>query len=296
MLPAKILTNQCYYAMFSRCSNLKYIKCLATDISASECTAGWVYNVASSGTFVKHVDTNWSTTGTAGIPSEWTAQTCRPFTINFDANGGLIPTNGKINLVQGHPYDVSYLAPDQKTGYVVVYNSATSFSQLRDDCPTRDGHTFLGWFTATAGGTQVYDNVGLYKTGDYWTNDGKWKGTEDMQLYAQWSVNSYTITWLQDDGSLIDKTVVPYGQIPTHVVPTKEPTAEFTYTFAGWAPEVVAVTDNATYIATYTATPITTNIQNVTSSEKQATKTIRNGQLLIQQGDKTFNAQGARVK
>ena len=66
--------------------------------------------------------------------------------------------------------------------------------------------------------------------------------------------NSYTITWQDEDGSLIDQTTVEYGQIPAHAEPTKEATAEYTYTFAGWTPAVVAVTGDATYKATFTAT------------------------------------------
>lgn len=64
---------------------------------------------------------------------------------------------------------------------------------------------------------------------------------------------SYTITWLNDDDSVIDTTTVMYGEVPTHADPSKAATAEYTYTFSGWTPEVVAVTGEATYKATYTA-------------------------------------------
>ena len=66
--------------------------------------------------------------------------------------------------------------------------------------------------------------------------------------------NSYTITWQNEDGSLIDQTTVEYGVVPTHAEPTKEATEEYTYTFSGWTPAVVAVTGDATYKATFTAT------------------------------------------
>ena len=71
-LPATELTKQCYYSMFNGCSKINYIKCLATDISATDCTIDWVKGVASTGTFVKAASMSGWTTGTKGIPSGWT--------------------------------------------------------------------------------------------------------------------------------------------------------------------------------------------------------------------------------
>ena len=70
-LPATTLANGCYYYMFGNCSSLNYIKCLATDISATFCTDYWVLGVASTGTFVKNPNMTW-TTGKDGIPEGWT--------------------------------------------------------------------------------------------------------------------------------------------------------------------------------------------------------------------------------
>ena len=64
----------------------------------------------------------------------------------------------------------------------------------------------------------------------------------------------YTITWLSDDGSMIDQTTVEYGAMPQHADPSKESTAEYTYTFVGWDAEPASVTGDATYKATFTAT------------------------------------------
>ena len=70
-LPATTLAERCYYWMFDSCTNLNNIWCLATDISASNCTTAWLFKVASKGTFVKNASmTSW-TTGTNGIPSGW---------------------------------------------------------------------------------------------------------------------------------------------------------------------------------------------------------------------------------
>lgn len=70
-LPATTLVQQCYGRMFAACSSLNYIKCLATDISATNCLYNWVLNVSSTGTFVKDANTTWPT-GDNGIPLNWT--------------------------------------------------------------------------------------------------------------------------------------------------------------------------------------------------------------------------------
>ncbi|MBP5461017.1 MAG: InlB B-repeat-containing protein, partial [Lachnospiraceae bacterium] len=62
---------------------------------------------------------------------------------------------------------------------------------------------------------------------------------------------SYEITWKDEDGKVIDTTLVEYGAVPTHVGLTREETDEFTYEFAGWDPEIKAVTGPAEYQAKY---------------------------------------------
>ncbi len=70
-LPATTLVDKCYYYMFYNCAKLNYIKCLATDISATDCTGSWLFSTSPTGTFVKHPDATW-TTGDSGIPTGWT--------------------------------------------------------------------------------------------------------------------------------------------------------------------------------------------------------------------------------
>ena len=79
-LLATTLLKESYGYMFNGCASLNYIKCLATNISATDCLKGWTTNVAPSGTFVKDASTSWST-GTSGIPSGWvpTNQPAAPF-------------------------------------------------------------------------------------------------------------------------------------------------------------------------------------------------------------------------
>ena len=74
-LLASTLVSNCYNQMFNNCTNLNYVKCLATVLSNDEakCTYKWLDGVASSGTFIKASDADWSTV-TYGIPSGWTVQ------------------------------------------------------------------------------------------------------------------------------------------------------------------------------------------------------------------------------
>ncbi len=70
-LPAATLTEGCYHGMFANCESLNYIKCLATDVSAEDCTVSWVSGVAETGIFVRVSGANWSN-DEFGIPSGWT--------------------------------------------------------------------------------------------------------------------------------------------------------------------------------------------------------------------------------
>ena len=71
VLPAATLKPYAYEYMFANCPKLVYVKCLATNISASNCTSNWFSSVSPTGTFVKHPNATWERT-VNGIPSGWT--------------------------------------------------------------------------------------------------------------------------------------------------------------------------------------------------------------------------------
>lgn len=75
-LPAPVLAKQCYEGMLymqSAYYNLRYIKCLATNKSATRCLMNFhnTNYVSPTGIFVKYPGVSW-TTGREGIPSGWT--------------------------------------------------------------------------------------------------------------------------------------------------------------------------------------------------------------------------------
>ena len=66
----------------------------------------------------------------------------------------------------------------------------------------------------------------------------------------------YTVVFLNDDGEILSSREYHYGDAVTAPAdPTKAADDTYTYTFAGWDKTVVSCAGDATYTATYTATP-----------------------------------------
>ena len=114
---------------------------------------------------------------------------------------------------------------------VVPYNSTAS----APPAPTKTGNTFAGW----------YADAGLSNAFNFATPI-----TVDITLFAKWTVNSYTVAFNSNGGTVVGSQVVPYNSLASAPpAPTKAGN-----TFAGWYAD--AGLSNAFNFAT----PITADI------------------------------------
>ena len=103
-----------------------------------------------------------------------------------------------------------------------------------------EGHDFLGWYT-----DEAFENP----------YDRHAEVNNSFDLYGKWRPNNFDINFVNEDGTELQSCKVAYGDTPSYTgqTPTKKDDAKYTYTFAGWTPEIKPVTGDATYKATYTA-------------------------------------------
>ena len=166
----------------------------------------------------------------------------------YPSNGTAIPQTASI--LAGHTYS----GPNSNTLVRGIDPYTVSF--------TYGNETILS-YKMGPGATIILPNYYIAKES---TNNHNyvfgWEGyTEGMKVTDNVSFNAihtkepklYTVTWDVEGSKTTMK--VPYGTIPTYAgIPTKDPTTETTYAFAGWDTEPVAVKGPATYKAIFSQT------------------------------------------
>ena len=113
---------------------------------------------------------------------------------------------------------------------------------------------------------------------------------------AEFALDQYLITFLNADSTVLCAQEWELGAVPSCADPTKEDDEQFIYTFAGWSPEVVAVTGEATYVATYTAEPKPEGIEITNDQSPKTHKILRDNHIFILRGEKVYTLQGQEVK
>jgi|GEM_PF-1106384 len=126
-----------------------------------------------------------------------------------------------------------------------------SFKIVAADEYEVDWNTEMKHFDATKGGWVTVENYILSAdsiiTLDWSDNRHYRYGTCETGLPDP---TTYTITFVNDDGSIIDSRAWEEGTMPTCAEPSK-PDDDYMYCFAGWQPQIVAVSETSTYQATY---------------------------------------------
>lgn len=136
---------------------------------------------------------------------------------------------------------------------VVILNNIPVCTPVKFANPfTYEGHEFTGWNTQADG-----DGVPYSEDDEITLLPG-----ETLSLSAQWKTNAFMIMFQNEDGTPLQSGPVAVGETPVYEgeTPTKAPTVEHLYTFAGWKllgtetvlTELPAVDGEATYVAAYT--------------------------------------------
>ena len=147
-----------------------------------------------------------------GLPDQditWYASwTANQYTVQFDANGGTVSTASK------------------KVTYDSTYGTLPT--------PTRAGYTFKGWFTSATGGTRI-------------TSTTKVEITSTQILYAQWSINQYTLTVNPNGGTWNGSSASSsFKQDYNSEKEISNPT-RVGYSFEGWTLSGSGTLDGTTY-------------------------------------------------
>ena len=216
-----VVGNASYQATFSATKNSYTITWLNEDGSEIE------HETLEYGATPSHADvTKESTAEYTYAFAGWTPQIV---TVTGDASytASFTATKNKYTIIFLNYDGTELQSSEVEYGITPNYEGATPIKPA----DAQDTYTFAGWDQEIipVAGTKTYTAT--------------FTGTK----------NSYTITWLNDDNTLIDQTTVEYGAMPQHEAATKENTAEWTYAFTGWSPAIVSVTGDATYQATYTS-------------------------------------------
>ena len=106
------------------------------------------------------------------------------YTVSFNTNGG----SSVSSITSTKSFDRwDNSSPGKFSGTTYTYGEGSGYitakyknNSVNLPKPTKSGYTFVGWYTASSGGTKV---------------NNTYTPTENITLYAHWSANSYTLSF-----------------------------------------------------------------------------------------------------
>ena len=194
-------------------------------VTAAGTTGSFTSDLAglSSGTLYHYRAYAINSVGTS-YGADQTFTTLSTYSVTYNANGasGTVPTDGNSPYISG--------------ATITVLGNTGSLSIT--------GYTFAGWNTAANGSGTSYQATASFAM-----------GSANVTLYAQWTVNSYTISFDSAGGTDVDPITQDFGtDVTAPTAPTKTG-----YTFAGWLPVVPETMPayNQTLVAQWTVNSYT---------------------------------------
>ncbi len=138
--------------------------------------------------------------------------------ITFNTNGGTFNTTYVKSWSNGY-FDASSTAASRPYSYLgtsyATAPASTDYNFTPDSRVTsRTGYTFAGWYTATSGGTKVFNVNGTLpaSVSGYSDSSSRWiKYDANATLYARWTANTYTLTYNNNSGSGCTSKTGTYG-------------------------------------------------------------------------------------
>lgn len=161
--------------------------------------------------------------GSWGTPAAYFAadQTCyeTPKSYNFaiHANGGIF-SNGSTDIG---------MSPQ------LTFDSSNWYN-ISAYIPSRAGYTLTGFYDSPSGGTLVYySNGACNNSSGYWAGN-TYKHDGDLNLYAQWTPNKYTVTYHGNGSTSGWIGSIEYTYDTVYTYPTQGSLYRTGYTFTGW--------------------------------------------------------------
>ncbi len=154
------------------------------------------------------------------------------YTFNFNKSTGYLEV-----LYDPDRYTVTFFNWDGtvlQSSVVMEGKAATAPATPTKEGNSQYSYTFSGW-------DKTFTNV---------------QSTLDIYPIFTQTTNKYTVTFKNDDGTVLGTQQVEYGKNATYTgaTPTKTSTAQYSYTFSGWDKSLNNITGNLTVTAQYTST------------------------------------------
>ena len=252
--------------------NLSYIE---NSVTSRKLTDGQIFKIRAIGDGTNYTNSDWSNSVTYVKP-------IHKYTITWENGDTVLETDTEVSEGTVPTYDGAEptKAADAQYSYVFAGWTPEVVTANGDVTYTAVFTSVLNKYTVTwKNGDTTLETDENVEYGTMPTYNGtepqKAADAQYVYVFSGWSPvvnevvgnvtyvaqftsapNSYTIVWKNGDTTLETDENVTYGSTPSYdgATPTKAATAQYSYTFSGWTPQISSVTGSVTYQAQFTET------------------------------------------